>query len=66
MKKGLIVLAMFVSLHVVGWGIIGHRTIGYIAEQHLSSKAKTPSKGLLLNIVRRCAFDGTPPARQKG
>ena len=47
MKKGLIVLAMFVSLHVVGWGIIGHRTIGYIAEQHLSSKAKKEVKRIL-------------------
>ncbi|MDH5474777.1 MAG: S1/P1 nuclease [Cyclobacteriaceae bacterium] len=40
MKKGLIVLGIFASLHVFGWGIIGHRTIGYIAELHISKKAK--------------------------
>ncbi len=40
MKKILIVLAVFTSLNVVGWGVTGHRTIGHIAEQHLSKKAK--------------------------
>jgi len=40
MKKIIIVFAIFASLNVVGWGVTGHRTIGYIAEQHLSKKAK--------------------------
>lgn len=40
MKKALIILAVFASLNVVGWGVTGHRTVGYIAEQHLTKKAK--------------------------
>ena len=40
MKKIFIILAVFISLHVVGWGVTGHRTVGYIAEQHLTKKAK--------------------------
>lgn len=49
MKKGLIVLGIFASIHVFGWGIIGHRTVGYIAEQHLSNKAKKEVKRVLGN-----------------
>lgn len=49
MKKGLIVLGIFASLHVFGWGIIGHRTVGHIAEQHLSIKAKKEIKKVLGN-----------------
>ena len=49
MKKGLIVLGIFVTLHVAGWGIIGHRTVGYIAELHLSGKAKKEVKRVLGN-----------------
>jgi hypothetical protein len=40
MKKTLIILTIFASLNVVGWGVTGHRTIGHIAETHLSKKAK--------------------------
>lgn len=47
MKNGLIVLALFVTMHVAGWGIIGHRTIGYVAELHLSGKAKKEVKRVL-------------------
>lgn len=47
MKKGLIVLGVFASLHVFGWGLIGHRTVGYIAEQHISSKTKKELKRIL-------------------
>ena len=39
MKKILIIVIVFASLNVVGWGVTGHRTIGYIAQQHLSKKA---------------------------
>ncbi|MDH5367097.1 MAG: S1/P1 nuclease [Cyclobacteriaceae bacterium] len=49
MKKGLIVLGIFASLHVFGWGVIGHRTVGYIAEQHLNKKAKKEVKRILGN-----------------
>lgn len=40
MKKILIIITVFASLNVVGWGVTGHRTIGHIAEQHLSKKTK--------------------------
>jgi len=40
MKKVFIIIAVFASLNVVGWGVTGHRTVGYIAEQHLTKKAK--------------------------
>ena len=49
MKKGLIVIGIFASFHVFGWGIIGHRTVGYIAEQHVSSKTKKEIKRVLGN-----------------
>lgn len=38
-RKIAIVLCTFVSLHVFGWGMIGHRTVGQVAEKHLSKKA---------------------------
>lgn len=40
MKKIIIIIAVFASLNVVGWGVTGHRTVGHIAEQHLTKKAK--------------------------
>ncbi|MBL6444889.1 S1/P1 nuclease [Fulvivirga sp. 29W222] len=39
-RKAVIILCTFVSLHVFGWGMIGHRTVGQIAESHLSKRAK--------------------------
>lgn len=39
-RKVALILCTFVSLHVFGWGMIGHRTVGQIAENHLSKKAK--------------------------
>ena len=40
MKKVLIIITVFASLNVLGWGVTGHRTVGHIAEQHLTKKAK--------------------------
>lgn len=39
-KKIAFILFTFISLHAFSWGIIGHRTVGLIAEQHLTKKAK--------------------------
>lgn len=38
---------MFASLQVVGWGIIGHRTVGEVAEKHLTHKAKKEIQKIL-------------------
>ena len=47
MIKRRIITTFFLSLAVIGlhynamaWGLTGHRTVGYLAEQHLSKKAK--------------------------
>jgi hypothetical protein len=40
MRKVLLIFGVFVSLHVYGWGVTGHRVVGHIAEQYLSKKAK--------------------------
>ena len=41
MKKiSFLILAIVVSTNSFGWGSTGHRIVGLIAEQHLSSKAK--------------------------
>lgn len=49
MKKILVIFAVFASLNVVGWGITGHRTVGHIAEQHLTKKAKKQITRILDN-----------------
>lgn len=40
--KNLIIgcLSLFISVNVFGWGSTGHRTVGLVAEKHLSAKAK--------------------------
>ena len=40
LKKSLVLFLTFLSLNSFGWGIIGHRTIGAIAQEYLSKKAK--------------------------
>ncbi|MBL3656438.1 S1/P1 nuclease [Fulvivirga sediminis] len=40
LKKVAFILCLFVSMQVFGWGMTGHRVVGYVAEQHLSKKAK--------------------------
>jgi hypothetical protein len=40
MRKVLLIFGVFISLHVYGWGVTGHRVVGHIAEQYLSKKAK--------------------------
>ncbi|WP_051052971.1 S1/P1 nuclease [Fulvivirga imtechensis] len=39
-KKVTLILFAFVSLQAFGWGITGHRTVGHVAEKHLSKRAK--------------------------
>jgi hypothetical protein len=39
-RKALVVFGFFVSLHVYGWGVTGHRVVGHVAEIYLSKKAK--------------------------
>jgi len=46
-KRILSLLLLFVSTQLVGWGTIGHRTIGQIAEQHLTEKAKKKIRQIL-------------------
>ena len=41
--------ALVVSIFLLSWGVTGHRTIGKIAENHLSGKAKAAIQGLLGN-----------------
>ncbi|UII29360.1 S1/P1 nuclease [Fulvivirga maritima] len=40
LKKVTFILCLFASMQVFGWGMTGHRVVGYVAEQHLSKKAK--------------------------
>jgi len=48
MKKYLfIVLITLCSIGLISWGVTGHRTIGRIAENHLSAKAKAGVQALL-------------------
>jgi hypothetical protein len=48
LKKFIIpVLLVSFTLTLVSWGVVGHRAIGKIAENHLSSKAKTAVTDLL-------------------
>ena len=46
-KLFLILTAVGFSSNIFGWGVTGHRAIGLIAEQHLSSKAKKKLNALL-------------------
>lgn len=39
-KKICALLLVFISMHVFGWGITGHRTVGEVAEMYLSNRAK--------------------------
>ncbi|UII23125.1 S1/P1 nuclease [Fulvivirga ligni] len=39
-KKVAFILCLFISFQVFGWGMTGHRVVGYVAEKHLSKKAK--------------------------
>jgi hypothetical protein len=48
MKKYLLLgFAVCLSLGLVSWGVTGHRTIGEIAERHLSPQAKAAVKEIL-------------------
>ncbi len=49
MKKKLLLFAVaaFSTVVLLSWGVTGHRTIGKIAENHLSSEAKAAVKELL-------------------
>src|ERR1700753_4250923 len=49
MKKLPLSLLLLVSLSciLISWGVTGHRTIGKIAENHLTSKASTAVHDLL-------------------
>jgi hypothetical protein len=50
MKKHLfITLITICSIGLISWGVTGHRTIGRIAENHLSAKAKAGIQALLGN-----------------
>ncbi|MET0571176.1 MAG: S1/P1 nuclease [Pedobacter agri] len=40
-------LMVTISLSLISWGVVGHRAIGKIAENHLSTKAKKSIKDLL-------------------
>lgn len=48
-KKITLILCLFTTLHVFGWGIIGHRTVGAVAEKHLTKKARKKIKAILGN-----------------
>ena len=39
--------ALVLSLSLISWGVVGHRSIGQIAENHLSKKAKIAVKEIL-------------------
>ncbi|TAH01739.1 MAG: S1/P1 Nuclease [Sphingobacteriales bacterium] len=47
LKYYLPVCTLFLSFFLLSWGVIGHRTIGKIAENNLSAKAKLAVKNLL-------------------
>jgi len=46
-KKVFLVLLLFFSFKTFGWGIIGHRTVGQIAEDHLSRRVNKKISKLL-------------------
>ena len=48
MKKYLLILAISsLSLSAFGWGATGHRVTGYIADKHLSKKARLAIERIL-------------------
>lgn len=48
-KTGLILVLLFALTQAQSWGIIGHRTVGKIAEAHLSKKAAKKINKILNN-----------------
>jgi len=46
-KYVLLSLVLGISVCLISWGVTGHRTIGEIAERHLTPQAKAAVKGLL-------------------
>jgi hypothetical protein len=71
MKK-LYILFIFVVILLISWGVTGHRTVGKIAENHLTPKALTGVHDLLgdqsLADVASWADEvrGKPEYRQTG
>lgn len=49
MKKLVLSLILLISIPALAWGPTGHRTIGHIAEQYLTKKAKKALKRVLGN-----------------
>ena len=47
LKTFFFIIALLIVQHAFSWGLIGHRTIGEIAQQHLSKKAKKELKKLI-------------------
>ena len=39
-KKVVVIFFLFLSFQVFGWGVTGHRTIGEVADNHLSKKVR--------------------------
>lgn len=74
MKRQILLLLSIlpVSIFLLSWGVTGHRTIGKIAENHLSAQAKAAIQGLLghesLADVSTWADEvsSTPEYRQTG
>ena len=58
LKSILPIVAISLSLLLISWGYTGHRTIGLITENHLSSSAKTAIKDLLgdTSISEACTW----------
>ncbi len=49
MRKALIVIVLLQSIEVFAWGVTGHRAVGFIAELHLTKRAKKELKRVLGN-----------------
>src|SRR5690554_4697468 len=48
-KIALIVSCLLFSLEVSAWGMLGHRVVGEVANEHLSEEAKEKLKSILGN-----------------
>lgn len=46
-RKVALILCTFISFQVLGWGLLGHRTVGQIAENHLSKRAQNKIENIL-------------------
>lgn len=46
-QKVFVVFFVFLSLQVFGWGVTGHRSIGQLADNHLSKKARKKVQAIL-------------------